>query len=56
MYDFCQFGHTRIGDFDDTDVGFDGAEREVGALRLGVAQAIKKRGLTHVGKSYDAAL
>ena len=56
LHQFGKFCQSFIRHSDYTHVGFNGAEREVGALRLGVAQAIKKRGLAHVGKSYDAAL
>ena len=56
LHQFSKFCQSFIRHSNHTHIGFDGAEREVGALRLGVAQAIKKRGLAHVGKSYDAAL
>ena len=56
LHQFGKFCQSFIRHSNHTHVGFNGAEREVGALRLGVAQAIKKRGLAHVGKSYDAAL
>ena len=45
-----------VGHRDDAHVGFDGAEREVGRLRLGVGQAVEKGRFTYVGQSYDAAL
>ena len=41
---------------DDTDVGLDGAERDVGGLRLGIRETVEECGLADVGQSYDTAL
>jgi hypothetical protein len=51
MHQFGQFGKTFVGHRDDTHVGLDGAEREIGRLRFGVAQTIEEGGLAHVGES-----
>ncbi len=53
---FGQLHQSLVGYGDDTYVGFDGAEREVGCLCFCVGEAVEKRRLPHVGKSYDAAL
>ena len=54
-----QFGQARkpfVGNGDDSHVRLDGAEREIGGLGLGVAQAIEKCRLAHIGKSDYATL
>ena len=56
MDDFGQSRQPLVGYGDDAHVGFDGAEREVGRLRLGARQAVEKRGLAHVGQPHYAAL
>ena len=56
FHQFSQFRQTFVRHSDDAHVGFDGAKREVSTLCFGIAQAIKKSRLAHVGKSYDAAL
>ena len=47
--DFCQFGHTRIGDFNDADVGFDGTERIVCRFDTRLVSALKRVDLPTLG-------
>ena len=41
-FNLDEFGEAFVGDGDDADVGFDGAEREVGGLGFSVAEAVEK--------------
>ena len=53
--DFRQFSHTRIGDFNDADVGFDGTERIVCRFDTRLGQRVKEGGFADVGQTDDAA-
>ncbi len=56
VLDFVEYLETVVGDGDDADVRFDGAEGEVGRLGLGVGEAVEEGRLADVGQAYDAAL
>ena len=51
-----QLGETLVGHGDDTHVGLNGAEWEIGRLCLGITQAVEQGGLAHIGQTHNAAL
>ena len=51
-----QFVQSVIGHGDDTEVGFDGAKREIRTLRLRVGKTVEKGRFAHIGQADDAAL
>ena len=53
MNQLCQFGESFIGNGNDTHIGFDCTEREIGCLCLGTAQTVEQSGFTHIGQSYN---
>mmetsp|Transcript_24976 Transcript_24976/g.57716 ORF Transcript_24976/g.57716 Transcript_24976/m.57716 type:complete len:299 (-) Transcript_24976:19-915(-) len=54
--DFFQDLEPRIGNFDDSDVRFDGAKRIIGGLRsLGLRQRVEKRRLSDVRETDDGS-
>ena len=56
VVDLGQPDQPLVGDRDDAHVGLDGAEREVGRLRLRVGQAVEKGRFTYVRQTDYAAL
>ena len=55
VYQLGQFGQTLVGNAHLAHLGVDGAEGEIGSLRLCAAQTVKKGGLAYVGQSYDSS-
>ena len=56
VHQFGELIEALIGYRNHSHVGFDGAEREVGRLRLGIRQTVKQSGFTHIGQAHDSAL
>lgn len=56
MNDFGERLQARIGNFNDADVRFNGAERIVFGSNAGFGKRIEDRRLADVGKAYDATL
>ncbi len=54
--DIDQRLHARVGHFDDTDVGFDGAERVVFRCDACTGNGIEQGGFTHVWQADDSTL
>ena len=54
--DFSELGEAGVRDFDDADVGLDGAEGVVGSFDAGFGQRVEKGGFADVGQADDAAL
>ena len=53
--DFCELGEAGVRDFDDADVGLDGAEGVVGSFDAGFGQRVEEGGFADVGQADDAA-
>ena len=51
LHEFGQFVQPRVGNGDDTEIGLNGAEREVCTLSFGVRKTVEKGGLPDVGKA-----
>jgi len=51
-----QLNQPFVRDGNDTHVGLNGTEREIGRLRLCVAQGVEQGGLAYVGQSHDTGL
>ena len=54
--EFAEFDEPLVRDGDDTHIGFDGTERKVGTLRLGITQAVEKVTFADIRQPYYSTL
>ena len=54
--EFAEFDKTLVGHGDDAYIGFNRAEREIGALRLRITKTIEKGGFADIRQPYYSAL